>query len=384
MQVKEPLAKDSTTQVVSPYQQIDTPVLLIDREKLMDNLRWMQEKADRWGVKLRPHTKTHKMPELAKIQWDLGACGITVAKVGEAETMAEYGLDDIFIANEIVGDAKWRRVARLSKWCHVIFGVDSPEAVEGMERVFAEEDATALVRIEIEVGEERSGVVTEAQFDAVLQAIAAAPHVQLEGVFSHEGHSYTAQTVEACLTLTEVALKRTLDFADRARQAGFELETVSIGSTPSLAHCEHLMDGITEIRPGTYVFMDVSQGNCIGTYDRCAATVLTTIISKPTEERLIGDAGAKALTAQSRDTGLCHAEGKGYIKGSGTIYADDVYDEHTIIYSRTLRETLKIGDKIELIPNHICPVVNLYDQAVLVSDGQAVGTLDIACRGKLR
>ncbi len=374
--------QDSTAQIISPYGELDTPALLIDREQMMDNLRWMQEKANRWGVKLRPHTKTHKMPEIAKIQRELGACGITVAKVGEAETMAEHGIEDIFIANEIVGDIKWRRLAKLSKWCHVLFGVDSPEAVRGMERVFAEEEATALVRIEIETGEKRSGIVTEQQFDAVLQAIAAAPHVELEGIFSHEGHSYSAPSVEDCLMRTETALRRTLDFADRARQAGFDLKTVSIGSTPSLSHCEQLPDGITEIRPGTYVFMDVGQGNCIGTYDRCAATVLTTIISKPTDERIIGDSGAKALTAQSRGAGLCHAEGKGYVKGSGGVYVDDVYDEHTIIYSRKLHEQVEIGDKIEIIPNHICPVVNLYDKAYLVSQGQVVGTLEIACRGK--
>ena len=152
----------------SPYTGIDTPALLIDREILESNLRWMQDNANRWGVNLRPHTKTHKMPELAKLQLQYGAAGITVAKVGEAEVMASHGLTNIFIANEIVGEGKWRRLAALSKKIRLIFGVDSPEAVRGMETVFAEEQATALVRIEVETGENRSGVVTEAQFDAVL------------------------------------------------------------------------------------------------------------------------------------------------------------------------------------------------------------------------
>ena len=367
----------------SPYQKIDTPALLIDRERMLDNLRWMQEKADRWGVKLRPHTKTHKMPELARLQMEHGACGITVAKVGEAEVMAAHGLRDIFIANEIVGEQKWRRLAKLSKEIRLLFGVDSPEAVRGIEAVFAAEDAEALVRIEIETGENRSGVITEAQFDAVLEAIQAAPHVTLEGVFSHEGHSYSAPTIEECLALTNRALERTAAFANRARAAGFAVGTVSIGSTPSLAHADTLPDGITELRPGTYILMDVGQGNCIGTYDRCAATVLTTIISKPTDERLIGDAGAKALTAQSRGAGLCRTEGKGVVKGS-QINVANVYDEHTILYSRRLHEDLSIGDKIEIIPNHICPVCNLYDQAYLVSNGEVVQELEIAARGKLQ
>ena len=365
----------------SPYQMIDTPALLIDREQMLDNLRWMQDNADRWGVKLRPHTKTHKMPTLAKLQLELGAAGITVAKVGEAEVMAAHGMTDIFIANEIVGACKWRRLAALSKQIRVIFGVDSPEAVRGIEQVFAAEDATATVRIEIETGENRSGVVSELQFDAVLEAIAQSPHVELEGIFSHEGHSYSAPSVEACLQLLEDAQKLTLHYAHRAQEAGFPISSVSIGSTPSLIHCQGLLDGITEIRPGTYILMDVGQGNCLGSYDRCAATVLTTIISKPTADRLIGDSGAKALTAQSRGAGLCQTEGKGMIKGTN-IAVTNVYDEHTILYSEDLHRRLAVGDKIEIIPNHICPVVNLFDRAYLVSCGEIVQVLDIACRGK--
>ena len=367
----------------SPYRNIDTPALLIDREIMLDNLRWMQEKADRWGVKLRPHTKTHKMPALAKLQLQTGAAGITVAKVGEAEVMADHGITDIFIANEIVGETKWRRLAALTAKANVMFGVDSPEAVRGIEQVFAETGATALVRIEVETGENRSGVVSEAAFDAVLDAIAQCPHVTLEGVFSHEGHSYSAASVEVCLQLLEEAQKLTLHYADRAREKGFAVESVSIGSTPSLAHSGSLLPGITEVRPGTYILMDVGQGNCIGTYDRCAATVLTTIISKPTEDRLIGDAGAKALTAQSRGAGLCQTDGKGMVKGSN-VSVTNVYDEHTILYDRRLHETLSVGDKIEIIPNHICPVCNLYDEAYLVSQGESVEILPIAARGKLQ
>ena len=224
-------------------------------------------------------------------------------------------------------------------------------------------------------------MISEAAFDAVLAAIADAPHVTLEGVFSHEGHSYSAPTIAECLTLTERALNLTLYYAERARAAGFSVESVSIGSTPSLAHSETLPAGITELRPGTYILMDVGQGNCIGTYDRCAATVLTTIISKPTSDRLIGDSGAKALTAQSRGAGLCQTEGKGIVKGS-KMPVTNVYDEHTILYSEELHRELFIGNKIEIIPNHICPVVNLFDRAYLVSCGEVVAELDIACRGK--
>lgn len=368
--------------VKSPYQMVDTPSILIDRERMHANLEAMQKKAETLGVKLRPHTKTHKMPELAKLQLQYGAEGITVAKVGEAEVMAEHGIQDIFIANEIVGVTKWERLAELSKKIRVMFGVDSAKAVQGIEAVFARENVSATVRIEVETGENRSGVTNEKTFYEILDAIKESPHVRLEGIFSHEGHSYSADSAEACRELFEKAQNLTLDYAKKAREYGFAIENVSVGSTPSLMHCESLVDGITEIRPGTYIFMDVGQGNCIGTYDRCAATVLATIISKPTDERLIGDAGAKALTSQSRGKGLCHTEGKGFVKGSSGVYVDNVYDEHTIIYDRELNRELEIGDKIEIIPNHICPVCNLYRQAYLVSGGEVVGTLEIAGQGK--
>lgn len=374
----------------SAYTMIDTPSLLIDKDIMLNNIKQMQKKADDLGVSLRPHTKTHKMPYIAKLQREYGARGITVAKTGEAEVMADNGLDDIFIANEIVGDMKWERIAKLAGRIKIAFGVDSAVAVKGIERIFAKVGQEAVIRIEVETGENRSGVTNEMQFQEILTALKACPHVHLEGIFSHEGHSYGAPTVAACQELFIKAQELTLHYAELARAAGFNIAVVSVGSTPSLMHSGKLLPGITEIRPGTYVLMDVGQGNCIGSYNNCAATVLTTIISKPAPDRVIGDSGAKALTAQSRGQGLCHTVGKGFIKGTADadgkngIYVDNVYDEHTIINSAKLHELVEIGDKIEIIPNHICPCCNLYDQAYLVSKGQVETTLKIACRGKIQ
>lgn len=369
--------------VKSVYEGIDTPALLIEEGIMLENLRLMQQKADSMGVKLRPHTKTHKMPELARLQMEAGARGITVAKTGEAEVMAAHGLKDIFIANEIVGDMKWRRLAKLSRKVRLSFGVDSPEAVRGIEHIFSREKAVALVRVEIETGEKRSGITSEDIFRELLAAVKESDHVELDGIFSHEGHSYGAASAEDCCQIFEEAQEITLSYARIARNAGFQVPEVSVGSTPSLMHGSRVLPGITEIRPGTYIFMDVGQGNCIGTYQHCAATVLATVISKPGENRIIADAGAKALTAQSRGAGLCHTEGKGYIQGSDGVYVENVFDEHTIIYSQGLFDRLAIGDKIQIIPNHICPVCNLYDQAYLVRDGEVVRQIEIACRGKV-
>ena len=147
------------------YIELDTPALLIDRERLTKNLKDMQSYADAHGVALRPHTKTHKCPEIAKMQLAAGACGIAVAKVGEAEAMAEAGLDDLFIANEIVGEAKLRRIAALAKrGVKLAFGVDTPCQVTAAESVFAQEGVSVPVLVEIEVGENRSGIIEEADF----------------------------------------------------------------------------------------------------------------------------------------------------------------------------------------------------------------------------
>lgn len=369
--------------IKSIYTKIETPALLIDYEKLIDNISYMQKKANKLGVKLRPHTKTHKMPQLAKMQLEKGACGIAVAKVGEAEVMAENGIEDIFIANEIVGKNKIERIKQLAKKINISTGVDCKEHVEELNSVFEGEKNKANILIEIEVGEERSGIILKEEMRELLDFIKTKENVTLKGIFSHEGHTYKSESIEKCLQDFKVSQERTLEFADIAKQEGFDLEVISIGATPSLMHGSEILSGITEIRPGTYILMDSSQANAIETFERCAATVLTTVISLPTKDRIITDAGAKALTAQGRNIGICKTKGLGYVKNSNSVFLHDVYDEHGIIYDEKLRNTLNVGDKIEIIPNHICPACNLYEKAYLVSNGEILNVLEISCRGKL-
>lgn len=364
--------------------ELDTPALLIDREIMLDNLRFMQAYADRQGVALRPHTKTHKMPRLARIQEELGAHGITVAKVGEAEVMAQEGLNDIFIANEIVGLQKLARIRKLAESVEISFGLDSLEQAEQVEAAFAGAKRPAFVLIEIEVGENRSGIIRDEDFVALLTYLKHCHNIHLKGVFSHDGGSYQAASVAACREIHLEAQRRTLHFVALAQKAGIALETVSIGSTPSLMHDFPILEGITEIRPGTYIFMDASQANAYGSLQRNAATILATVISRPTPERVILDVGAKGITAQTRSVGICATRGLGLIKGWPDVEIYDVYDEHAIIYNSAFRDAVRVGDKVEIIPNHICPVVNLHEVAYLVSNGQVVEEIPVLCRGKLR
>lgn len=365
-------------------KELDTPCLLINREVMMDNIKYMQGYANKYNVKLRPHTKTHKMPYLARLQESEGATGIAVAKVSEAEVMASEGLNDIFIANEIVSKKKIEKIKNLSEKIDISFGIDSTEAAKVVEEVFEGSLKKAQVLIEIEVGENRSGIIEERDFISLVNHIKACKNINLKGIFSHDGHSYKAKDIKDCERIYNEAQLRTLHFVDIAKGLNIELETVSIGSTPSLMFDFGVMNGITELRVGTYILMDVSQGNAIGSYERCAATVLSTIISKPTSERVITDVGAKGLTMQTRSKGICKTTGIGYIKGSKGVYIDELFDEHAIIYNKEFRESINIGDTIEIIPNHICPVCNLYDSAYLISGDDVIDEIPILCRGKLQ
>lgn len=367
------------------YTELDTPSLLIDKSRLLRNLADMQRYADENGAALRPHTKTHKCPEIAKMQLEAGACGIAVAKTGEAEVMAQSGIHDIFIANEIVGDLKLRRIAKLAKdGVTISFGVDTPCQVESAERVFAEAGVRVPVLIEIEVGENRSGIIEEADFLALLDTIKCCPHVPFGGIFSHDGNSYGAADLPALLALSEGAQRRTLRFAALAAAHGMPCRTVSYGATPTFMNHVPILPGITELRPGTYALMDASQGHAIGTLDRCAATVLATVISKPTDTRTILDVGAKGLTMQSRTEGICAVPGKGTLYDCPEVHIEKVFDEHAIILDRAFHDRVQIGQKVRVIPVHICPVCNLYDQAYLISGDDVVQTLPIAGRGKLQ
>lgn len=368
------------------YMELDTPALVVDRKGMEENMRRMQDYADRHHVNLRPHTKTHKTPELALKQQEFGCKGIAVAKVGEAEVMAEAGLKDILIANEIVGEKKYQRIQKLAeKGIDIKFGLDSIAQAELIEKSFEKASKPAQCVIEIEVGERRSGIVEEEECQKLLDYLKNCPHLHLRGAFSHDGDSYSAKDIETARRKSVIAQERTLKFAKMCRENGFDISIVGIGSTPSLVNDSDILEGITEIRPGTYPFMDASQDNAMNHTWNCNAFVLATVMSKPTEERVILDVGAKGLTMQSRSEGICAVEGLGNLIDYPDTHIDLMYDEHAIIYNKKFHDSVKVGDKVRIVPVHICPVVNLYDRMYLIDEkGDVEKELTIACRGKLQ
>lgn len=365
------------------YTELDTPSLLIDVNLARKNILDMQRRADELGVKLRPHTKTHKMPYFANMQVEAGACGIAVAKIGEAEVMAENGIQDILIANEIVGIQKYERLRKLHEKIKIRSGVDNAFQVDQIEEVFAQADRPYEVLMELEVGENRSGVITDEQIIGLTEYIKSKKHVVLKGIFSHEGHTYKAPDAESCRRLAEESYRRTLRAADLIRSCATEPEIISIGATPSIMNLAFL-EGITELRLGTYIFMDMGQSRAIGDYSRCAATVLATVMSKPTDSRVVLDTGAKALVPQNRSGGICATGGFGCVMGDENVIISSMFDEHGLIEDKGFHGRISLGDKVRIIPSHICPTVNLYDEAVLISEGEILETIPVLCRGKTK
>lgn len=360
--------------------ELDTPTLIVDLNTMEENLFWGQEKANKSGVKLRPHIKTHRTPYLAKKQLSYGAKGITVAKTGEAEVMADEGIDDIFIANEVVGDIKLGRIFQLNKRISLAIGVDHLVQARQLSDTFTGSDKPINVLIDIDTGDSRTGVQPGQDTLILAKKIIELPGMKLKGIFTHDGHSYSAKNILEVKQISKKSQENMIETVNLLKKEGINIEEISIGSTPSFLVSE-IIPGITEIRPGTYIFMDVAQGNLLEDYTRCAITVLTTVTNKPALNRVVVDAGTKALTAYVRGAGVCQTHGYGIIKNRPEIYLESLSDEHGV-FTVSPENEYKIGDKLQIIPNHVCPVCNLYDYIYGVSDDMVISKWKVSARGK--
>jgi len=364
----------------SKIKDLDTPALLVDMDVMEKNLFWGQQKANSAGVKLRPHIKTHRTPALAKKQIKLGAKGITTAKVGEAEVMAREGINDIFIANEIIGKIKIERLRKLNRQIHLSIGIDNSVQAKALSEKFAREDKPIEVLIDVDTGDARTGIQPSYLIPELANLIIQLPGLKLRGIFTHDGHSYRARDISEIKQVFKKSQEEMLQIANTLRLSGIQLEEISVGSTPSFLVAD-ILPGITEIRPGTYIFLDVAQGNLLGSYERCALTVLTTITNRPTPQRVVVDAGTKALSAYARGVGVCQTKGFGLLKEEPTIFLKSLSDEHGIFEAASEYE-YPIGKKIQIIPNHACPTCNLYDYLYGERDGMVVNRWPILARGK--
>jgi D-serine deaminase-like pyridoxal phosphate-dependent protein len=357
---------------------LDTPALIVDLDRLERNIARMAEIAREGGKQLRPHIKTHKTPEIARMQMEAGAVGLTVAKLGEAETMARAGFKDIFIANQIIGEVKISRLLSLLQKCRVMAGVDSVEAAQALSDSAEREGIPVTVRLEVDTGVHRAGVREIEEVITMGQRIAEMPGLILEGVFSHEGHAYRGSQTDRTLNTIHASEKMRLA-ADGLRSVGLPIASVSVGSTPG-AGVMSREDGITELRPGTYVFYDQVQMMCGAAEDDCALTVLTTVISRPEEEVAIIDAGSKTLSGDHGQEGSRY----GYVTDDPSILIDWVNEEHGHLDLKASAFRPRIGQKLRVIPYHVCPCVNLHETLYAVRGERVEKVWVIEARGKVQ
>ncbi|HZQ05514.1 MAG TPA: alanine racemase [Anaerolineae bacterium] len=357
---------------------LDTPALVIDWDTMQNNINVMQKVADDAGVKLRPHTKTHKTPLISHLQLKAGAQGITVAKLGEAEVMEAGGIDDILVAFPLQGASKLERLLHLAERATITVSLDSRKVAQDISDAAQTRGTKIPVYIEVDVGLGRVGAAHHEGARDLVREIVELPGIDFLGIMTHAGHTYKAKTLEEIQQLGREEGEWMVETAELIRKDGIEVRQVSVGSTPT-ARFSAKVNGVTEIRPGTYVFYDTTQvmkHAC--TWDDCAMTILATVVVKH-PDRLVFDAGSKTLSSDTAPNGLF-----GTVKGYPHLEIWRLNEEHATVRIAGDGPLPNIGDKVEIIPNHACATMNLHDSFTAVSKDEVIGEFKIQARGKIR
>jgi len=365
-------------------EQLETPYIMIDCVLMERNLRQMADGALQRGVALRPHTKTHKQPGLAHRQIELGAKGVTAAKLAEAELLAAAGITDIFVAYPIIGKTKADRAAKLAaSGIRLIVGVDSIEGARMLSRAANAHNITLEIRLEIETGLQRTGIDTDKAI-LVAKTITRMDNLKLTGIFTYRGAILAGQSTTNLRAAGHEEGQLMVAAANQLRKAGITIDEISVGSTPTALFAAEI-EGITEVRPGTYIFQDRMQAELgVCSLDECAALVWATVISRPTPDRIIIDGGSKAFASDIQPgKPPLNLKGFGHIVGDPDAVFDRMSEEHGVIIIRP-ETTYAVGDKLTIIPNHICSTINLHNNVIIKeSDGQ-LRKVAVAARGLMQ
>jgi D-serine deaminase-like pyridoxal phosphate-dependent protein len=338
--------------------ELETPALVVDLEVMERNLRRVAEYVAANHLRLRPHTKTHKTPELARLQLASGAAGLTVAKVGEAEVMLEASPPDLLVAYPVLGSKKLERLIEVARRTRVTVALDSLAVAEQLSQAASAGRVSVGVLAEVDVGLNRVGVTPGSELLDLAQGLRRLPGLEFEGIAFYPGHikRLDAAGMEALDALDRL-LTRVLE---ELRGAGCETRIVSGGSTPTLFH-SHRVKGMNEIRPGTYIFNDrntVTSGAC-GIQD-CAAFVLATVVSTARPGQVIIDGGSKTFSSD-RLAGAGDEAGFGHVVEDPSAMFVKMNEEHGFVEVRACDTRFRLGDRMRVIPNHICTAVNLHE-----------------------
>ena len=371
---------------------LPTPQVLIDRTRAMNNIARIQALASASNARLRPHAKTHKSPVVARWQIDAGALGIACAKIGEAEIFADAGITDIRLPYP-VNPVNAPRLLALMDRASISIIVDHPDVARGWSDAMRRAGRTLDVLIKVDVGFHRCGIDPNGNPLGFIQAVASLPGLKLRGLLSHAGHAYGAASEEALRAIARDEAASLADLRARAAASGIALDEISVGATPTLRFSAG-QPGVTELRPGNYVYFDRTQVALgAATLDDCALTVLATVVSKH-EGRIILDCGSKTLT-NDLARGVVAAPGYGAVlagESDGLDYAREIDETLTIERLSEEHATVRVtgstrlepGDRLRVVPNHSCVVSNLVDVVRLVDGDEVIDTLPVAARGRIQ
>ena len=359
--------------------RLPTPAMVIDAAGVRRNIRNLAEYAASVGIKVRPHTKTHKLRELARLLLVAGAIGLTVAKVGEAEVISDPE-QDVLMAYPPVGEQRAERLAVLARDRTVRAAVDSQTAIEAVSNASRAARVTVGLLVDLDVGMHRTGVPLPQDTLPLAQAIDRAPGVRLDGLMIYPGHvDGTPQQQESELKRIDQLVGETIELW---AEHGLAAAIISGGSTPT-AYQSHFVSRQTEIRPGTYIFNDMNtvRGGYV-TVDDCAARVLATVVSNAVPGQVVIDSGSKTLAAD-RYTAIADA-GFGHVVEYPEARIVRLTEEHAQIDVRGCTTQPKVGERVTVIPNHICPCVNLQPEVWWREEGFPLRRLVVDARGRIQ
>lgn len=359
--------------------ELDTPALVVDLDIMERNLRRVADYAKTNGLRLRPHTKTHKSPLVGRMQLDSGAVGLTVAKVGEAEVMLASGTPDLLLHYPVLGRAKMERLTAVARKTRLTVALDSLFAARQLSEAASAAQVEVGVLAEADVGLNRVGVAPE-EVAQLAQCIAQLPNLSFEGITFYPGHiKDNGEHGMAQLAELRATIRRMLDDLGRA---GLPAKVVSGGSTPALYH-SHELPGLNEIRPGTYIYNDVNtvrSGGC--ELADCAASVLVTVVSTARKGQMIVDGGSKTFSSDR----TIDAEGTtfGRVVEAGDARFRNMNEEHGYVDISRVSAQFAPGDRVHIIPSHICTCVNLHEQVYGVRGDHVERVWKVEGRGKLQ
>jgi D-serine deaminase-like pyridoxal phosphate-dependent protein len=367
------LAMVEKSPILTPFASVDTPALLLDAGALKANIQRMASYFNGRHCKLRPHFKSHKCTTIAKLQMNAGAVGVTCAKLGEAEVLAEAGLRNILIANQIVGPLKIRRLLELCRRAAPMVAVDSVDNVKMLSALASAAGVRLGLLVEVDVGMGRCGVAPGQPGLDLARLVASSAGLKFEGLQGYEGHCVDLRDETERTEKTQASLKALVGTRRLIETSGLRVNIVSGGGTGTYA-INGNYEGVDEVQAGSYAAMDWWYGDIRPEFKQ-AMSILATVISRPNPKLVVIDVGRKGIGAEWGPPRLKNLPG-GVVAGFGS-------EEHMTL-AVPQDAAINIGDKIEIIPSHGCTTSNLYSEFVVHENGVLTGHWPIEGRGKLQ